>query len=121
MLTKVVPIYEEWEKDLESVIKECNLTPLTTLEKVTLLMMYEKVINFLTPYEGKLNIAHEYQMRLGSFFDTGGSQIICEGATSDISINPTPTYNWHLQDTSRWLSACGIAFDKQTRNLSMHT
>jgi len=53
--------------------------------------------------------------------DGGGYQIIAHGDVNDTAITPRNEYNWHLSNTSQWLFGFGLVFDKERRDLSMHT
>ena len=59
---------------------------------------------------------------LTGFHDTGGTQAIAEFAVIDrdkrIDMN---SFNFHLQNTSQWLFAGGLVFDKDYHDFSVHT
>lgn len=62
------------------------------------------------------------QKDLGLFHDTGGHQLIAEGAVSDMNKPYDPnSWNFHLQNTSRWTWAFGLVYDKDNGEFSIHT
>ena len=65
--------------------------------------------------------AKEPRVEFSGFQDTGGYQLISNGSVSDTSIPWRDSYNWHLQNTSQWLFAFGLVFDKERLEFSIHT
>jgi hypothetical protein len=83
--------------------------------------IYNRVINMMEMYIPKDSDSRNIEVRFGGFFDTGSYQLIAEGAVSDLGRPVTNSYNWHLQNTSQWLFAFGLVFDKERLEFSIHT
>jgi hypothetical protein len=56
-----------------------------------------------------------------SLFQTSGHQSICDFNTSDMSLPDSNSYNWNLQNTSRWIFAGGLLYDASSNTFSIHT
>ena len=89
------------------------------IEKAT--ETYYRAISSMERYIPEDRENKEINLWLGTFQESGGSQMISEGSVNDRSRPVTNSYNWHLQNTSQWLFAFGLVFDKQRRDFSMHT
>jgi len=51
---------------------------------------------------------------------TAGSQFIIDFAISDLALAARNAYNWHGQNTSQWLYAGAIVYDKEDKSFSAH-
>lgn len=99
-----------------------SLPKLTDEEIEKAWTIYNRVLSTMERYVPEDRVDDEtIVMSLGTFRDTGGDQMIAEGSVSDTSIRERNEWNWHFQNTSQWLFAFGIVFDKQRRDFSMHT
>ena len=128
-ITMNVASKENWinsiEKGLWQENDNSNVVPvvLSDEEKNKFEKMYDDYIRRIMMYcpeDGKnVNVT----VYMGEFYDNGkrSYQMISEGNITDNNSNSRPQYNWHLQDTSRWVFGWGIVFDKVRRDLSMHT
>jgi len=61
------------------------------------------------------------QLYMSLFQDMGGYQLICDWACSDLNKPRGNAYNFHLQNTSQWVYAGAIIFDKVRKEFSIHT
>jgi hypothetical protein len=113
MIERRIVEFDMWKKSLEDIVGTLSFTEIEEIGRIR-----ARVINFLEPTPEP---DHRVLMELGLFFDCG-TQVKSEGFTTDLDrIVEKPAYNFFLQDTSRWLAACGIVFDKKTRTFSIHT
>lgn len=82
--------------------------------------VYSKVVLGLIP-SAMAERTIKPQLYMSLFRDTGGRQLICNWSCSDLSRPVQNTYNWHLQETSQWIYAGAIVFDKEHKDFSIHT
>lgn len=104
--------FEEFEA---SVNREC-------LEPDKIRAIYDRVVSLLEAYTPqRCPPEQKISVTLTAFYDGGGRQLIANGAVSDLSRPVRNEYNWHLQNTSQWLFACGVVWDKAYNDFSIHT
>ena len=121
MINRTIPTLEEMSLSLHEAIKVKGLPVLTVEELDKLKEVYDRVIQMVNRYVPQDSPDINVDVSIGTFRDTGGYQIIFEGAVSDMSRPVKDEYNWHLQNTSRWLFAFGCVFDTERRDFSIHT
>jgi hypothetical protein len=120
MIRRSIPTYDEQIASLKEITTKKG-KPLTEEEAAFFKTTYENVLLTLERYIPKDGPEVDADVSLGLFGDTGGCQIIMEGAVFDRKKPLENKYNWHLQNTSQWLFAFGLVFDTERRNFSMHT
>ena len=64
-------------------------------------------------------VAVEPQLYMTTFRKQG-SQWIAEFSVSDLHKREGDTYNWHLQNTSRWVYAGAMVYDEKDGMVSTH-
>jgi hypothetical protein len=84
-------------------------------------IIHSGTVEMLRRYLPVETAGREIDIRLTVFQDSGGRQLIANGEVLDMDKPVKNEYNWHGQNTSQWLFACGIVFDKETRDFSTHT
>jgi len=94
---------------------------LTEEEKIEFTNYYTRAIGLLESYIPPNTPNSDVTVNLYPFHDTGGRQLIADGDVSDMTRKETNQYNWHLQNTSRWLFGMGFVFDKEKHTFSLHT
>jgi len=84
--------------------------------------IYDRVVDLLEFYvPQRCPPEQNIRVTLTAFYDGGGRQLIADGAVSDLSRPKRNEYNWHLQNTSQWLFACGVVYDREYKDFSIHT
>ena len=95
---------------------------LTEEDKTKLVAAHIRTLSLLNDFTPRDGEGVDVVVNLTVFEDTGGHQLIAEGTVVDNSRSSRPAaFNWHLQDTSRWLLGCGLVFDKGRHEFSLHT
>ena len=114
MIKENICTFEQWIEVLG------ELTP-EELEKAQ--AMYDRLKNTLQRYtpddHGNMTLQHNiYPFQKG-----GGYQMISHpNGVLDESLRSDPNdWNWHGQNNSRNLFTCGVVFDTERRDFSMHT
>jgi hypothetical protein len=120
MIRRSIPTYDDQIVSLGVIVAKKG-KKLTTEEAEKFKETYERVLKMVEMYVPKDGPDVDADVSIGLFQDTGGYQIIMEGAVFDRKKPLENKYNWHLQNTSQWLFAFGVVFDTERRNFSMHT
>ena len=113
MLKRVIPTFEDIQTSLWKYINDVG-------EEVVR-QAYNRVVSILDDFTPQDSPEKDVDVYLGVFQDTGGRQLIAEGSVSDRKRPVLNQYNWHLQNTSQWLFACGLVYDKERKDFSLHT
>jgi hypothetical protein len=122
MIKRFIPTEDEQLLALNHMLfKRDKMSVLGIEETRKFLEFYKRVLETVERYVPEDGPDREVVVNIGTFFDTGGHQIIFEGAVSNLKKPSTNSYNWHLQNTSQWLFGFGCVFDVERRDFSLHT
>ncbi len=94
---------------------------LDAAEKEQLKDIYARIMRLMDDYVPRNAEQRNIELNFGVFVDTGGYQLIAEGAVSDLDRPVANEWNYHFQNTSQWLLGFGLVFDKERRDFSLHT
>ena len=120
MITKNYLTFEEWVGSLQKYVQ------LTPEQCISACNAYDNLVSSLESYANFANDKEDgKQIQINMYPFTGddhSNQVISHpNEVLDMSKNIEDKFNWHGQNTSRWIFACGILFDKRDGRFSMHT
>lgn len=125
MIDRNITPKEQMIATLNAALQNREQPPLTAQEIEAFSDRYDRIVHLLDMYIPKGaadDPDQKVSVSLYDFRDHGGYQIISDpNNVSNTNIKPSGQYNWHLQDTTQWLFACGFVFDTERREFSIHT
>ena len=120
-ITRNVISFENFQLSLREAFTKSQDTILFKEDWEKAKQIYDRIIQMLERYIPEDSPSANISVYFGGFRDTGSYQLIAEGSVSDLNRPVRNEYNWHLQETSQWLFAFGLVFDKDNREFSIHT
>jgi hypothetical protein len=122
MITLNIPTTDEQIKAIKAV------TAITDAEEKEIRARYEWMIERAKQYiprnpndESLFDDRRNIRVDVMLLTDTGSYQMVAHNSVTDLDKPQGHSFNFHFQETSRWLFGFGIVFDKETHELSMHT